>query len=87
MSQGIGRPLIGLASDRWGRINVCGISTLIAGVSSLLIWILAGQHFAGLIVYALFGAFAGSLWPTVAPVGAEIVGIKFLPSGESHLKR
>lgn len=83
LSQGIGRPLIGLASDRWGRINVCGISTLIAGVSSLLIWILAGQYFAGLIVYALFGAFAGSLWPTVAPVGAEIVGIKFLPSALS----
>lgn len=81
VSQGFGRPLIGLASDRWGRLNVCGISTLIAGVSSLVIWIPAGQHYAGLIVYSLFGAFAGSLWPTVAPVGAEIVGIKVLPSG------
>lgn len=81
VSQGIGRPLIGLASDRYGRINVCTISTLIAGLSALAIWLPAGQYYPGTIVYALFGAFAGSLWPTVSTVGVEVIGIQLLPSG------
>ncbi|KAM0322549.1 hypothetical protein ACHAQA_009396 [Verticillium albo-atrum] len=80
LAQGIGRPLIGLASDRYGRINLCGISTLLAGLSTLFLWTFTGKHFAGTIVYSLFGACAGSLWPTVAPVGAEVVGIQLLPS-------
>ncbi|KAK4162540.1 major facilitator superfamily domain-containing protein [Cladorrhinum sp. PSN259] len=83
LSQGLGRPLIGLASDRVGRINVAGLGTLIAGTAAFLLWILAGQNYAGLIVYSLFGAFAGSIWPCVAPVGAEVVGLQLLPSALS----
>ncbi|KAK3996457.1 major facilitator superfamily domain-containing protein [Cladorrhinum sp. PSN332] len=83
LSQGLGRPLIGLASDRVGRINVAGLGTLIAGTAAFLLWILAGKNFAGLIVYSLFGAFAGSIWPCVAPVGAEVVGLQLLPSALS----
>ncbi|KAK4130412.1 MFS general substrate transporter, partial [Trichocladium antarcticum] len=83
LSQGIGRPLIGLASDRVGRINVAALSTLIAGLTAYFIWIFAGTHFAGLIVYALFGMFAGCIWPCVAPVGAEVVGLQLLPSALS----
>lgn len=83
MSQGIGRPVIGLVSDRFGRINVAGLGTLIAGLATFFIWIFAGKHFAGTIVFALFGAFAGVLWPTVGPVGAEVVGIQLLPSALS----
>ncbi|KAL2760043.1 hypothetical protein ACRALDRAFT_2038769 [Sodiomyces alcalophilus JCM 7366] len=83
LSQGIGRPLIGLASDRWGRINVCGIGTLLAALSTLFLWTFAGKHYPGTIVYALFGAFVGCIWPTVAPVGAEVVGLQMLPSALS----
>lgn len=32
-------------------------------------------------MYALFGGFAGIIWPCVAPVGAEVVGLQLLPSG------
>lgn len=81
VSQGLGRPLIGLASDRLGRINVAGIGTLVAGVAAFFLWIFAGKYFGGLIVYALFGGFAGIIWPCVAPVGAEVVGLQLLPSG------
>jgi hypothetical protein len=81
VSQGIGRPLIGLASDRFGRINVAAIGTLIAGLAAYFLWIFAGTHFPGLIVYALFGGFAGIIWPCVAPVGAEVVGLQLLPAG------
>ncbi|KAM0274307.1 hypothetical protein ACHAQH_007981 [Verticillium albo-atrum] len=56
LGQGIGHPIIGLSNDRWGRFNVAGISTLLAGLTTLFIWIFAGKYFAGLIVYALFGA-------------------------------
>ncbi|OHW96085.1 major facilitator superfamily transporter [Colletotrichum incanum] len=83
LSQGIGRPIIGLVSDRFGRINVAGLGTLIAGLATFFIWIFAGKHFAGTIIFALFGAFAGVLWPTVGPVGAEVVGIQLLPSALS----
>ncbi|GJC91114.1 putative transporter MCH2 [Colletotrichum liriopes] len=83
LSQGIGRPIIGLVSDRFGRINVAGLGTLIAGLATFFIWIFAGKYFAGTIIFALFGAFAGVLWPTVGPVGAEVVGIQLLPSALS----
>ncbi|KAF4923298.1 putative transporter MCH2 [Colletotrichum fructicola] len=83
LSQGIGRPVIGLISDRVGRINVAGLGTLVAGLATLFVWIFAGRYFAGTIVYALFGAFAGCIWATVTPVGAEVVGIQLLPSALS----
>ncbi|KAJ0276176.1 hypothetical protein CBS470a_010930 [Colletotrichum nupharicola] len=83
LSQGIGRPIIGLISDRVGRINVAGLGTLVAGLATLFVWIFSGRYFAGTIIYALFGAFAGCIWATVTPVGAEVVGIQLLPSALS----
>jgi MFS family permease len=83
LSQGIGRPLIGLVSDKVGRMNVAGLGTLVAALAAFVFWIPAGQHYAGLIIYAVFGAFAGIIWPTVAPVGAEVVGLQLLPSALS----
>jgi len=83
LSQGIGRPMIGLLSDRLGRMNVAGLGTLIACLAASFIWIFAGKYFVGLIVYALFGMFAGIIWPCVAPVGAEVVGLQLLPSALS----
>ncbi|OIW34735.1 MFS general substrate transporter [Coniochaeta ligniaria NRRL 30616] len=83
LSQGIGRPLIGLVSDRVGRINIAGISALLACLSTFFLWIFAGKFYAGIIIYALFGMFNGSLWPTVAPVGAEVIGIQLLPAALS----
>ncbi len=62
-------------------MNVAGVGTLIAVVAAFFLWIFAGSHFPGLIVYALFGGFAGIIWPCVAPVGAEVVGLQLLPSG------
>ncbi|KAK0754032.1 major facilitator superfamily domain-containing protein [Schizothecium vesticola] len=83
LSQGVGRPLIGLSSDKYGRLNIAGLGTLAAGLSCFFIWIFAGKTYAGLIVYALFGVFSGVIWPCVAPVGAEVVGLQLLPSALS----
>ncbi|KAK1778839.1 MFS general substrate transporter [Copromyces sp. CBS 386.78] len=83
LSQALGRPAIGLLSDRLGRMNVAGIGTLIASVAAFFLWIFAGKYFAGLIIYALFGAVAGILWPCVGPVAAEVVGLQMLPAALS----
>lgn len=80
VSQGIGRPIIGFASDHLGRFNVAAIGTLIAALASFFLWIFAGVHFGGLIVFSLFGAFAGIIWPCLAPIGTEVVGLPLLPS-------
>ncbi|ROW16134.1 hypothetical protein VPNG_01824 [Cytospora leucostoma] len=83
LSQGLGRPMIGYFSDKIGRINIAALSSLIAGLAAFLLWIFAGEHLAGLIIYALFGAFAGCIWPCIAPVAAEVVGLRLLPSAMS----
>ncbi|KAK3945249.1 major facilitator superfamily domain-containing protein [Diplogelasinospora grovesii] len=83
LSQGLGRILIGFIGDRFGIMNVAGLGTLVAGLAALFIWILAGQHYAGAVVYALFGIVAGIIWPTVAPVGVEVIGLQLLPSALS----
>lgn len=73
--------MLGLVSDRVGRINIAALGTLVAGVAAFFIWIFAGKYYAGVIVYALLGCFAGLLWATIAPVGAEVFGLQLLPSG------
>ncbi|KAJ9157310.1 MFS general substrate transporter [Pleurostoma richardsiae] len=83
ISQAVGRPFIGLFSDRIGRLNMAAIGTGIAGIAALFLWTFAGKYYAGLIIYSLFGCTAGILWATVAPVAAEVVGLQVLPSALS----
>ncbi len=72
---------MGYASDRLGKFNIAGLATLYAGFCAFFLWIFAGQYYAGLIIYALMGVSAGTLFPAIAPLGAEIVGLPLLPSG------
>ncbi|KLU89300.1 hypothetical protein MAPG_08274 [Magnaporthiopsis poae ATCC 64411] len=83
LSQGLGRPLVGLASDRYGRINVAALGTLVASLSSFFLWIFVGKFFPGVIVFSLFGVFTGILWATIAPLCAEVVDVALLPSALS----
>jgi len=81
LGQGLGRPLMGYWSDRTGRINMAGCMTLLAGVSVLVIWINA-KAYGVLIFFALVGgSVAGTFWTTIAPVTAEVVGLRNVPSG------
>ncbi|QDS72857.1 hypothetical protein FKW77_007245 [Venturia effusa] len=83
LGQGLGRPPIGYFSDSVGRINIAGIATFLSALFALVIWIFA-KSFGVLIFYALIGGtVAGTFWPTVAPVTAEIVGLKNLPAALS----
>lgn len=81
MGQAIGRPLVGYFSDRTGRISMAALMTMLAGVFSLAIWIPA-KTYGVLIFFAIVGgAVAGTFWVTVAPVTAEVVGLRHVASG------
>jgi len=83
LGQGIGRPLVGYFSDAAGRINMAGTCTFLAGLFCLVIWIFA-KSYGVLIFFALIvGTTSGTFWATVAPVGAEVVGLQILPSALS----
>ncbi|KAI4115037.1 MAG: hypothetical protein LQ345_004293 [Seirophora villosa] len=85
LGQGIGRPCVGIFSDSAGRINIAGFLTVIAGLFCLVIWIFA-KNFGVLVFFALIvGSVSGTFWTTIAPVGAEVVGLKELPSALSIL--
>ncbi|KAF3228062.1 hypothetical protein TWF106_008464 [Orbilia oligospora] len=80
LGMAIGRPLVGLYSDSWGRINIAGSLTFICALTVFIIWINA-KSFGVLIFFALInGAICGTFWTTVPPVTAEVVSLKQLPS-------
>lgn len=76
----VGRPLTGLLSDRYGRIEVPGFMTFLTGVLCFAFWILA-KSYAVLSVFAVVaGSMLGIFWPALGPVATEVVGLKDLPS-------
>lgn len=80
LGQAFGRPPIGYFSDSIGRINMAGLMTLLSGIFALLIWVFS-KSYGVLIFYSLIGgSVAGTFWATVAPVAAEVVGLKDVPS-------
>lgn len=87
LGQMLGRPFIGLASDRFGRINVASLCTVFCGIFSLVFWIpteVVSSPMGLLTFFAIVGgALAGTFWTTIAPVGAEVVGIQDLGSALS----
>lgn len=81
MGQCFGRPLTGYFSDRTGRITMAAFMTFLAAVFSLAIWIPA-TNYGVLIFYSIVGgAVGGTFWVTVAPVTAEVVGLRHVASG------
>ncbi|KAJ9658974.1 hypothetical protein H2198_003403 [Neophaeococcomyces mojaviensis] len=87
LGQMLGRPFIGLASDRWGRINLAAFFSALCGVFCFIFWIpseLTSSPMGLLTFFAIVGgALAGTFWTTIAPLGAEVVGLRDLPSALS----
>lgn len=76
----IGRPLMGLVSDWYGRIEVAGLSTFFSAVCIFAIWI-PSNSYGVLIFFAIIsGLFLGVLWVTISPLCVEVAGIKDLNS-------
>ncbi|KAF3909033.1 hypothetical protein ABW21_db0200770 [Orbilia brochopaga] len=81
LGNSIGRPLIGLYSDTWGRINIAMALTFACALTIFTIWINT-TSFGVLIFFALLnGGICGTFWTTVGPVTAEVISLKELPSG------
>ncbi|KAK2133194.1 major facilitator superfamily domain-containing protein [Fusarium oxysporum II5] len=83
--QAIGRPCIGWLSDRFGRINLTFIMSLITGILTFAIWINA-KSFGVLLTFALVGGLsAGVFWVNISPVLVEVMGLENLASALSCL--
>jgi predicted MFS family arabinose efflux permease len=92
----VGRPFIGIVSDRWCRINTTGILTLICGLSCFAFWLPATSYGLTVFFAILCGAIVGVFWmvrchvyssdnadlrkQTIGPLCVEVAGIKNLQS-------
>lgn len=83
LGQGVGRPIVGMFSDKLGRINIATFLTFLCGLFCLVIWIFARSMGVVCFFAVLVGTVAGTYWATVTPVLAEIIGLRDLPSGLS----
>lgn len=84
LGQMLGRPVIGLYSDRWGRLNLAGGCTFVCGLFCFIFWIPTEVTSSPMGLLTFFsivgGALAGTFWATIGPVGAEVVGLQDLGS-------
>lgn len=78
----LGRPCIGLLSDRFGRLEVAGTITAVCAISVFTLWIPSTAAGEGLMVFfaLICGATLGVFWVTIGPLCAEIAGLVELPS-------
>jgi len=58
----IGRPIIGILSDRWSRIDTAGALTLLCGVSCFAFWLPATSYALTVFFAILCGAIVGVFW-------------------------
>lgn len=83
LGQMLGRPVMGLVSDRYGRINMASLLTFLCSILCFAFW-LPAKGMGLLSFFAIVGgALSGTYWATIAPVGAEVVGSKDLPAALS----
>jgi len=58
----VGRPIIGILSDRWSRIDTAGALTLLCGVSCFAFWLPATSYALTVFFAILCGAIVGVFW-------------------------
>ncbi|KAI4644046.1 uncharacterized protein J4E78_009829, partial [Alternaria triticimaculans] len=76
----IGRPIIGILSDRWSRIDTAGALTLLCGLSCFAFWLPATSYALTVFFAILCGAIVGVFWMTIGPLCVEVAGIENLQS-------
>jgi MFS family permease len=81
--------LIGLQADRFGRINVSLLATVLSAVFCFAFWMpspFVGSKM-GLLVffYTVSGTVTGVFWCTISAVTVEVVGLPELPSALSMI--
>ncbi|OGM42551.1 MFS transporter (Mch2) [Aspergillus bombycis] len=81
LGQAVGRPCIGYFSDRVGRINMAGSMTFLAGILALVVWTNAKSYGVLGFFAVAEGLVGGNFWATIAPLMAEVVGLKEVAAG------
>lgn len=76
----IGRPAVGLVSDKAGRITVPTILTGMTSVLCFAVWVPAKSYGVLLLFALLVGSVCGTFWGTITPVMMEVVGPGRLPA-------
>ncbi|EMR70727.1 putative mfs transporter protein [Eutypa lata UCREL1] len=76
----IGRPVIGFASDYYGRVEVAGILTFTCGVLVFVLWIPTTTYGMLLLFAVVGGTILGIFWAVICPLATEVVGLKKLPA-------
>jgi len=80
----VGRPASGLLMDRWGRINVAIMWTIMGGITCLVLWMLARNEVA-LGFFAFLQGVTGIFFSAAPPVVTELIGLTDLGSALSIL--
>ncbi|KAF3480252.1 Mch2p [Arthroderma uncinatum] len=83
LGQALGRPVVGLVSDRYGRFNMAILFTIFCGFLCLAVWIPASNMGVLSFFAVIVGTVAGTFWTTIVPICAEVVGMQELPGGLS----
>lgn len=71
LGMAFGRPLVGISSDVYGRINISGIMTAISGLSCFFIWMWARDFGVALLFSLVNGAVCGTFWTVSNLLGLE----------------
>ena len=74
VAQTIGRPLLGLCSDKIGRVNTTIICTLVLSILIFFFWIFVTTYSELLAFAFLAGSILGVNWVNFGPMAADIVG-------------
>ncbi|KAK5069364.1 hypothetical protein LTR51_008614 [Lithohypha guttulata] len=76
----LGRPFIGIASDKYGRFEVASGLTLFCGLCCVAIWIPASNFGVTVLFGIIGGAILGVFWVTIGPLCVEVIGLRQQPS-------
>ncbi|KAB2571849.1 putative transporter MCH2 [Lasiodiplodia theobromae] len=80
LGQGLGRPTVGLISDKCGRVAVASVATLACSALCIVMGAVARRFSVVCGLSFLAGATGGSFWATVVPIAAELVSLSSMPS-------
>ncbi|KAF2665263.1 MFS transporter, MCP family, solute carrier family 16, member 6 [Microthyrium microscopicum] len=76
----VGRPIIGIMSDHFSRVNTAAVLTFSCGIICFALWMPAKTYGLTVFFSLLCGAILGVFWMTISPLCVEVAGLKNLPS-------
>lgn len=81
LGQAIGRPSVGLISDKFGRIRIATLFTFISGLLCFVFWIFSRSYASVMSLAIVIGLFVSTVWSAVAPIITEVVGLENVHNG------